>query len=274
MGPTKDTKARGAPRYSQSRYKDPKRDPKRDPDGLGPLDTSGPNIDTTPILKGPKTKVKKQHMEAGQKQRARTLAKKQEEAAAAAAELQHPIHSSSISCPDSSGISELTKQHIESLLVSLNERDIDLQDFLAYIFNKKYNQGVVRWEQFLSRDGAVEELFDNIVNSNKTTDTRVQAWAVQYLGRKVKKEMQVMTDEGTLQLKKHDIDLARVETFDLSDLYATFKEKASTCVELLRCLTTSTRSAKRPSTAREKAQEVVSWSAAIMPSMSDSLAYC
>jgi hypothetical protein len=221
-----------------------------------PLDTSGPTGDISPV-RGTKEEQKAKRMKISQGKRAQTMAikreKQAEEVALAAAQAE-------VIAEQARTLTDEVQKELQGLLESLREKGITLQHLMNFIFNPKYSQGVVRWDEFLSKEGAVEELLNFLVHTNKMTTDRMYEWAISYIGGRMKDEMHRMTKAGILQTTVAALTggTKQIEaTLNLTSLYNKFKESASTSVRLLTALTTSARSARELSEKRQKAQQTV-----------------
>jgi hypothetical protein len=154
---------------------DPRRDPNCDPDGLGiPLDTSGPTGDISPV-RGTKEEQKAKRTKISQAKRAQTMAVKREKQAEEVASADAQAEAKA---EQARTLTDEVQKELQGLLDSLRKKGITLQHLMNFVFNPKYSQEVVRWDEFLSKEGAVEELLNFLVHTNKMTTDRVYEWAV------------------------------------------------------------------------------------------------
>ena len=140
---------------------------------------------------------------------------------------------------------ELKQAEMDYIVEYMDEHNISLWDFMAYMFNPEHGQGRSRHHKFFSTRGRITQLLNWWISSkNRSQRARKELgnWAQNYVQNEVAREARKVTNSRRLQTMRRNLDAGLITSFTFPEIYEFLKnELAPVSIGILEALSTSTK---------------------------------
>lgn len=125
----------------------------------------------------------------------------------------------------------------QSVINQLKDEDITFAEWLVFIFEPKRGAAAkdLRKQHFWRHQDTVRQLLNSWTHSHQTKVGRdlVVAWAIDFVGSRMRTEAQQITSAGILRSSNKTIGPDYLRTFKISNMKQTIQENCSTSTKVL-----------------------------------------